>query len=132
VARTATEGAPTETEMLDLLYQFRDRVLAQTVKGQEYTRVYYQSSREMIGILLSNPSLLAQTQNMLERFSPVLQSMVERGGATVRQADLQALEQLIAGFINAGSPSLRRTFEQMKRDIRDPQAQRLFGITVRP
>ncbi|MDW8239966.1 MAG: trypsin-like peptidase domain-containing protein [Acidobacteriota bacterium] len=130
--RAVTEGTTTETETLDLLYQFRDRILAQTIKGQEYIRVYYQSSRELVGILLNDPSLMVKTQQALDRFLPVIRSLVESGRATVRQADLQALDQLIAGFINASSPSLRRTFEQLRRDIRDPQTQRLFGITVRP
>lgn len=130
--RAVTEGTATESETLDLLYQFRDRVLAPTIKGQEYIRVYYQASRELINILLNDPGLMIRTQQALERFSPVMHSLVESGRATVRQADLQALDQLITGFINASSPSLRRTFEQLRRDIRDPQTQRLFGITVKP
>jgi V8-like Glu-specific endopeptidase len=129
-ATKAAQGTRAEAETLALLYRFRDQVLAETSRGQQYTRLFYQFSNEMVGIMLSNPSLLLQAQRDLERFTPVLQAIVDRSGATVRQADMLEIERLLSGYAAASSPALRQTLEQLKRDVRDPRVQAEFGVKV--
>jgi hypothetical protein len=130
-AKTAAEGTPSEADTLALLYRFRDQVLSQTLRGQQYTRSFYQFSKEVVGILLSNPDLLLQTQQSLERFAPVIRALVDSGRATVRQADLLEIERLLTSYEAVGSPALRRTLEQLKQDIRSPRVQVEFRISVR-
>jgi hypothetical protein len=131
-ASTAAQGTPNEAETLALLHRFRDEVLSQTTRGQQYTRLFYQFSGEAVSLMLRNPELLWQTQDALERFAPVVQSIVENGGATVKQVDLQDVDQLLTAFAAAGSPTLRRTLDQLKRDLRDRRVQAEFGIAVIP
>jgi hypothetical protein len=131
-AQTAVEETPNEADRLTLLYRFRDKVLAQTLRGQQYTRQFYQFSDEAVGIMLSHPDLQLQAQEALERFAPVIQSLVDRGRATVSRADLLEVDQLLTTYATVGSPTLRQTLEQLRRDIRDRRVQTEFGIMVSP
>jgi hypothetical protein len=131
-AQTAVEETPNEADRLTLLYRFRDKVLAQTLRGQQYTRQFYQFSDEAVGIMLSHPDLQLQAQEALERFAPVIQSLVDRGRATVSRADLLEVDRLLTTYATVGSPTLRQTLEQLRRDIRDRRVQTEFGIMVSP
>ena len=56
---------------------FRDGVLAKSVRGQRYTRLYYSFSREALGTLMLNPMLILSSQQALQRYKPVLESMAK-------------------------------------------------------
>jgi len=126
----AAAGTGEAESLIDLGHRFRDEVLAQTSRGQEYTRLYNQFSDEVVGLLVSNPGLLFETQEKLERYQPVLASMVNRGGTVVSQADLKDVDDLLRAYAVQASPGLRRVIEQVRRDLRDPQVQAEFGIRV--
>jgi hypothetical protein len=131
-ATAAVEETPDAVEALALLYRFRDGVLSRSDRGRQYVAQFYQFSREAVGLMLSDPGLLVQTRAQLQRYIPVIRSLVETGQATVRPGDLNEVERLIEAFRSSGSPALRRTLEQFRRDLRDRQAQMELGIRVAP
>jgi hypothetical protein len=131
-AKTAVQGTPEAAGTLELLYRFRDEVLAMSPRGQQYARLYYQVSGEAVSVMVSNPDLLFQARDMLNRFAPVIQAMVDRRGVRVTQADLAAVDRFLTVYAAQSSPVLRQKIEQLKRELQDRQAQLEFGITVAP
>jgi hypothetical protein len=129
-ATTAVEGTPDEAETLALLYRFRDEVLAQTPRGQQYTRWFYQFSPEVVSLLSSNPSLLLRTQEQLMRYKPVIAAMINRAGASGRLMDLKQVNDLLRAFAAEGSLSLRNTVDSVRRDLRDPKMHAEFGVSL--
>jgi hypothetical protein len=129
-ARTAVEGTANETDTLATLHRFRDEVLARTPRGQQYTRQFYQFSGEMVRILITHPELLGQTRQALERYTPVIEAIVDQGGATVTQTDLTNIDRLLTTYATMAGPALRQTLGQLRRNIRDPQVQTEFGVRV--
>jgi hypothetical protein len=126
------QGTPEAAGTLELLYRFRDEVLAMSPRGQQYARLYYQVSGEAVSVMVSNPDLLFQARDMLNRFAPVIQAMVDRRGVRVTQADLAAVDRFLTVYAAQSSPVLRQKIEQLKRELQDRQAQLEFGITVAP
>jgi len=129
-AKTAVQGTPREANTLTLLYRFRDRVLSKSARGQQYIAQFYQFSPEAVSLMVSHPALLFQTREMLRRFMPVIQSVIDRQAAKITQTDLMDIDRFLTAYAAQGSSEFRRTIKQLKRDLRDRQVQSEFGITV--
>ncbi|HEV8483615.1 MAG TPA: Calx-beta domain-containing protein, partial [Blastocatellia bacterium] len=127
---------------IDLSRQFRDEVLEQTPRGQKYTQAYYRFAGEVVELLVFNPRLLWRTSEALERYKPIMQTLVSRAEATTESAqraeisissqDLEAVDDLLKDIEAEGSQQLRQTLAEIRSDLRDPQVQAEFGVNVRP
>ncbi|PYS56663.1 MAG: hypothetical protein DMF74_28030, partial [Acidobacteria bacterium] len=125
---------------INLSRQFRDEVLAQTPRGQKYTQAYYRFAGEVVELLVFNPRLLWRTSQALERYKPIMQTLVSRSEATTESAqraeisistqDLEAVDDLLKDIEAEGSQQLRQTLAEIRSDLRDPQAQAEFGVKV--
>src|SRR6266700_2983140 len=71
---------------INLSRQFSDEVLAQTPRGQKYTQAYYRFAGEVVELLVFNPRLLWRTSQALERYKPIMQSLVSRTEAITESA----------------------------------------------
>lgn len=131
-ATAAVAGTPQETDTLTLLYRFRDEVLARTPRGKRYIEQFYQFSPEAVSLLSFDPALLVQTQRKLERYKPVIQALVDVGEVKVRRSDLEQIDELLQAFAINASPSFRAVLDRLRRDLRDPDVQREFGVHVKP
>jgi hypothetical protein len=129
-ATTAVQGMSDAADTLALLYRFRDEVLARTPRGQHYTQQFYQFSDEVVRILLSNPSLLLRTQQMLEHYKSVIASMVNQRAARGRLADLKQINDLLKAYEAGGSQPLQSAVEPVRRDLRDSKVQAEFGVRI--
>ncbi|MCS6804928.1 MAG: Zn-dependent exopeptidase M28 [Acidobacteriota bacterium] len=129
-ATKVVEGATDAESTLNLLYRFRDEVLASTSRGRYYTQQYYRFSPELTNILALHPNLLIDTQGKLARWRPIIQSLVNLRSASVPSVELNLLDELFRSFAAKASPALRETIEQIRRDVRDPAVQAEFGIRV--
>jgi len=125
------EGTTEAESLVALGQRFRDEVLSRTPRGQQYIRWFDQFSDEIVSTMVSNPGLLFETQQKLERYQSVIASMVDRGSAVVSQADLKDVDELLRAYAVQASPRLRRAIEQVRRDLRDPRVQAEFGIRLR-
>ncbi len=132
-------------------YDFRDNVLVKSERGKKYTHDYYQYAGEITKLMIFNPSLFARTVDALERYQPVVESMLshERARAekirsgemasdqavveptVVTDRELDDVDELLNSFSAQASGQLRQTLDGLRSDIRDPEVQAEFGIQVR-
>ncbi len=87
----------------------RDKLLAATTDGQRFIRLYQEHSPEMSALLLSNPELIAKTEQMLSTLQPIFDALLaDRGAAVVITAEhTQAIESFMDTLAAEGSPALR-------------------------
>jgi hypothetical protein len=109
---------------------FRDTVLAKTPRGQRYTRLYYRFSTEAVSLMVLNPMLIVRSQEMLQRYRPVLDSMINNEPVTLTEGDIQEIERLLNSFASKGSPEFRETLKSLCEDLRDPILLTEFKITI--
>ncbi len=117
-----------------LLYRFRDEVLTKTDRGRFYIQAFYQSAPELIRLLSSDPrtngNLLLQSAALLERYKPLIQSMVDHRATIVSLADVANVNAVMNAYERQGSPQLRAIINQLKLDMANTQVQAQFGITI--
>ena len=116
--------------MLSQARDFRDDVLARTPRGRNYTQLYYKSSPEAVAIAILNPSLIWRSREMLERYRPVLDSMIRGEQVTLTQGDLDQIEGFLNAFADKSSSQLCGSLKSVCEDLRNPQVQTEFHITV--
>ncbi len=126
------EGKSDADSTLNLLYRFRNDVLSRTQQGQVYTQQFYRFSPEGVDLLTSNPGLFLRSQEKLAVYKTVIQSIIDTGEATLTQADLNAIDELLLSFAAKGSFPLRQAIGQLRQDLRDPQVLAEFGVRIRP
>ncbi len=110
--------------------RFRDEVLAKTPRGQRYTKLYYQFSTEAVGILMFNPILIMRSQEVLQRYKPVLDSIIRGEQVSLTLGDIAEIESFLGRFETKGSLELREAINGLTEDLRDPQLHAEFNITV--
>jgi hypothetical protein len=112
---------------------YRDHVLAQTERGREYIRVYYEHTAEVVKILLTHPSLLAESTRLLDNVVPALNAAIAGRDATVSQEDFRAIDAMVAKVAQLTSKAdLRRSLNLFRIDMRNPEVQSVLGIGVAP
>lgn len=109
---------------------FRDQVLAQSPRGRLYTQLYYQFSTEAVSIAMLNPSLILRSREILERYKPVLESMIKGEQVSLTEGDFEEIESFVNSFTQKGSAELRQSLKGLCEDLRDPQVHSQFNITV--
>lgn len=142
-----SQKAPVE---IDQLRGFRDNVLAKTSRGQKYTQDYYGYAGEITKLLIFNPSLFYRSKDALERYRPVVESVLKRERAKadlgrsgemvadqivleptiVNDTELADIDGLLASLSAKASGQLRQTLDGLRRDIYDPQVQAEFGVRI--
>jgi hypothetical protein len=109
---------------------FRDQVLAQSPRGRLYTQLYYEFSSEAVSIAMLNPSLILRSREILERYKPVLESMIKGEQVSVTEGDIEEIEGFLNSFTQKASAELRQSLKGLCEDLRDPQVHSQFNITV--
>lgn len=87
----------------------RDKLLAATPDGQRFIRLYQEHSPEMSALLLSNPELIAKSEQMLSTLQPIFDALLaDQGAAAVITAEhTQAIDSFMDTLAAEGSPALR-------------------------
>jgi hypothetical protein len=119
-----------DAALIDVSHSFRDRILARTDRGRQYTSLYYQFSREAVRIMLSNPMLLLRSRDVLTRYKPVLESIVRGNQVSLTPEDLDDIDDFLTAFSQSGSPELRSAMEGLRHDLKDPPVHAEFNISI--
>jgi hypothetical protein len=131
----ATETArsmPQPRPVLHATVDFRDRVLAGSPRGREYIAIFYRHTAAFVALVRTNPTLLAQTAELYQQHLPLLQALSAGRGYSVSPQQIQAVDQLFARYQQlSADPQLRADVGRLREDLRDPDALRQFGVTVR-
>jgi hypothetical protein len=109
---------------------FRDDVLAKSPRGKAYTDLYYKFSSEAVQIMMFNPMLMLHSRETIERYKPVIESMVKGEQVTLTPGDLAEIDGFLNSIAAKGGPQLQEAVKQVCEDLRDPQVHAEFGITL--
>jgi uncharacterized protein DUF4214/beta-propeller repeat-containing protein/all-beta uncharacterized protein/parallel beta helix pectate lyase-like protein len=129
---------------LNMQHRFRDEVLSRSERGKHYRQLYYEHSGEVVRLLLFDPALFIQTKSLLTRYYPIVEAMVQREAQAgsgeamkaediaVNEEDVSEIDKLFKTLGAKSQPKLRQVFEELRRDIHDPQVREEFRIKVSP
>ncbi len=119
-----------DSPALTMSRSFRDDVLAESPRGRRYTRLYYQFSSEAVQMMVLNPMLILRSRDILERYRPVLESMIKGEQVTLTRGDIEEIDSFLNAFAQKGSPELRESLKGLCEDLRNPQIHTEFSITI--
>ncbi|MCI0488012.1 MAG: hypothetical protein L0229_15585 [Blastocatellia bacterium] len=131
-ATQTLQGTADAETTLDAMRSFRDSRLARSKRGRQYSRLYYKFSSEAVRLMMFNPMMVLRSQEMIERYMPVIRDLAEGRSAILTEGDLDEIDTFMNDFAAGGSAELQQTVRSLKRDLRDPEAHRDLGITLRP
>lgn len=117
-------------EKLHLLRKFRDNILAESKVGRECVFVLYRNSLEILVMLYQNPSLVKETQVIIDELQPGIESLLEGGEMALSDIQVASLESLLTKFETDGSPALRSAIKKVKRHIRKGRLFKQLKITT--
>jgi hypothetical protein len=143
------EGDPGARAKASLVHTLRDKVLANSREGQRYIRLFKRHALEVSLRLLEDRALRQQTQRLFERLLPVLRTRLAKappatsaaagtaraegaGIAALVRADVAEVEGLMNSLAAKGSPELRKTLAQLRRELRAGRITGVMGISVKP
>ena len=104
-------------ENLSLLRSFRDEVLANSELGRNYTSMLYNNSREILTLLIQNPSLTEETKNITDELLPGIQSLLDGGEMILYKRQLASIESLFTQFEIMANPELKTAIKKMRGDL---------------
>ncbi|MCK5187548.1 MAG: hypothetical protein KAR43_10505, partial [Deltaproteobacteria bacterium] len=112
------------------LRDFRDEVLLSNQKGKKYVELLYAHSVEIALLLLESPGLCSQTTEVMAKLQPGAKSLLDGKEMTISQELMDEIELLLEEFEAKASPGLRTTIERVKREIKQGDAFKQFGILL--
>jgi hypothetical protein len=115
---------------LSTMRRFRDDVLSRSSRGRRYTELYYRFTSEAVSIAALNPSLILRTREMIDRYKPILDSLLVGEQVTLSSGDLEEIDGLLQSFARKGSEKLRECIKGLGEDLHDPQVHSEFNITI--
>lgn len=126
----ALEGTAQQETALDVLYELRDGVLADSRQGRRYIRLFYRHAWELSSIML-NSTLRAHMQAVLDSYIPLLAKRLAGEEVVFTAADIVTMEELLDALAQQASLPLRRDLQSVKRALRRGDLTALLGIQMR-
>jgi len=114
---TILRGDPGRPTALRSLRRFRDEVLASSVEGRRYMKLFYTHASEGVRLLLRHPEIGVQARTVMRVVLPRIEMAMNGGSAKLRPADVEATESLLAALSAKASPRLREAIEMVRRDL---------------
>jgi len=101
---------------LNIVRQFRDRLLSQTPEGQQLARLYYEHADETIQIMRNNPRLTLRTLRLIAEALPSIRKSVSAGEGTLKldSSTYSAALALIDRYASLGAPEYGKALEKAK------------------
>jgi hypothetical protein len=114
----ATQSLGAGNVQLDILRQYRDTVLAQSLKGQLYTRLYYYYAEEVSSILAADNQLKADSAALLESIMPAVQATLTAPDAlTLSMIQKEQVLRVLNKISKQSSIGLRLVIMIVKNNI---------------
>jgi beta-propeller repeat-containing protein len=126
----SVQGMPHASATLTGARELRDNALGRTPRGQTYTRLYYRFSSEAVQIMTLNPMLVLRSRAIIERYKPAIQSMARGEQVTLTRGDLDEIDDFLNGFAAKGSSQLQQAVKEVCEDLKSPNVQNEFHLTV--
>ena len=110
--------------------KFRDEVLSKNERGLRYTRDYYRFSAEASRIILFNPMLMLKSREIIERYKPVIDSMVAGEKVVLTESEIDEIDEFLSSFGAKAGSELKRTLDEVRMDLRSPTVHSEFNIRI--
>jgi hypothetical protein len=114
-------------QVLHLVRMFRDEIMYLTPMGRTYIQLFYRHADELTALISNDIELLNQSQKFLSNILPLLASLIKGEAVTVSQKLLNDMGGLWDTMSKQASPTLRETFENLKKDLKTGEILRCLG-----
>ena len=118
------------SQKLNLLREYRDRILLQHPNGEYQIKRLYAQSNELLTILISNPQFIIEARQLIEKNLPEIQKILSHQKGILQ--DIQGIQTFIENFASHSSlktklwlSSLQNKLERCRRTGR-----KFFGFHV--
>lgn len=97
---------------LQILRDFRDQVLSETLAGREFVALYYHFSHEFFTSMFATPTFFLTAVEAKQAWMPVFAALAQGDGSAIVTADMLALmDQVFEHYRQYGSRELREAIE---------------------
>jgi hypothetical protein len=118
------------SEKLALLREYRDQSLSRHPTGKYQINCLYSHSNELLKVLVSNPKLILQAQQLIEKNLPEIQQVVNHQEAVLQ--DTNDIYTFLDGLASSGSLKTKIWLNGLKRELTCCQrtGKKFYGFTV--
>ena len=130
--KTAYNGLFDSPSDLELLRQYRDEFLSKTKKGELYKRLLYKNSEEALQVLLANPELMMEANNLIDtNKDAVTQVLNGNEGVIYKTDEIVSFLKAYAGK-SKSSRGLKILANMIAREmlIKQKQCKPFLGFTL--
>ncbi|HEU4388290.1 MAG TPA: SBBP repeat-containing protein, partial [Blastocatellia bacterium] len=126
----ALQGAPDADTKLEAMRSFRDSKLAKSNRGRSYSQLYYTHSGELVRMMMFSPMMAVRSQEMIERYLPVMRDLTEGRDVVLTEGDLEEIDGFLGYIGTNASSQLKDTIANLRDDLRNVDVHREFGVTI--
>jgi hypothetical protein len=116
---------------LDVLREFRDKVMARSKTGRMLTEAYYQHASELTQILLQNPDLSLRSSVIIAQLMPGIRHLLgERRGRDIvmNSVLVHRIQELLSDIASEGSWELAQTLNTLSQLLNEYRGSRVSKI----
>ena len=120
------------SEKLNILRDYRDRVLLQHPNGKYQVKRLYSQSNELLDILISDPALILEARRLIEKNLPEIQKILDHQDAVLQ--DTQAIHTFIGNLSSRSSLRTRLWLHSLGRQLRrsERREKNFWGFHLQP
>jgi hypothetical protein len=127
----AESVAGADSGLLALLRSYRDRVLAQSSLGKQYTALYYVHAAEMTRLAVFNGAVREKMAAALYAVAPSMRASLQGSGLTVNSAQRHKIIDCIQALKKAASPKLKAAIALLEKNMGDGTIAAGLGIVFK-
>ena len=112
---------------VNILYGFRDRVLAKTTTGRQCIKLYYRHSSELMKLFSSNPDLAARAAGIIRDVIPHIEEGIKSGKIRMPDNTSNNAVLLLANITAAAQGKLKNDLQCFAGDLKELLIKIFFG-----
>lgn len=113
-----------------LLRAFRDEVLLNTEVGRDYIFMLYDSSLEIVILLLQDPLSIKQASEVTNELLNSVKSLLYNNEIAISQRTIDDVESLLNQIEPKASPELKSVIKKVRKDIMEEIVFKKLGIAI--
>lgn len=115
---------------LQLLREFRDKVLHRTEFGKRYSDLYYTHAAEVSLLMVVDEGVRIKVERVFQQVIPLITLLLEGERVVVLSRLEGAIELLCSELEDKGSPSLRETVKKFRQKVHQREFIKELGVQV--
>lgn len=115
---------------LATLRLLRDAVLSSSTAGTRYSSLFYKHAFELNALLHSQPELRQRAYALIAALLPAAEELIVKNKAVIKKESLNELLSLFDDLSRRASPSLKRDFRGLQKEVRSGHVFKSLNITI--